>query len=292
MSDTELVVVSMVYLMCCCAVMVCGVCILMTRMRGTPGVVYGDVRDLWQSMGTSSTTSWTSPSYGTMKGTPIGSTCPSGSYVSDIIGFSGENSATNALQAWCWDPKLKKLTTRIFANKPTCGKRDRPDAKAIAMIAFTPITAVAAAALTILFPPAGALAWTAVATSVAGTLASVGMEIASGVDVSKDILKPQSGRALWDFALAGTPAGWNRWSVRPKDGEIKGLRFDAVDGKTTGWIGGGDGKTFSSAGVEKSQPSGKITTQSCPRGTILTGIKASCGDRVDGIQFTCGRPPM
>lgn len=289
MSDTELVVISLVYVMCCCMVMLCGLCVLM-RMQGKQ-VVYGDMRDLWrEKLGTSSGQVWTSPAYGTMKGTIIGGTCPSGSYISDIIGFSGQDSSTNALQAWCWNPKTKQLS-RVFANKPTCGKRDRPDAGAIAMIAFTPITALAAAALTVIFPPAGALAWTGVAASVAGTMASVGMEIAAGVDASKDILKPQSGKALWDFKLAGAPAGWNRWYVRPKDGEIKGLRLDALDGQTTQWMGGGDGKSFSSAGVEQSQPSGKITTQACPRGTLLTGIKASCGDRVDGIQFVCGPPP-
>jgi len=221
----------------------------------------------------------------------MGGTCPPGSYISDIIGFDGQGDHTNALQAWCWDPK-KKIVTRIFAGKPTCGKRDKPDGGRIALIAFTPITAIAAAALTVIFPPAGALAWAGVAASVAGTAASVGMEIAAGVDAAKDVLKPGSGRALWNVKIANSPAGWKTWSVRQEKGEIQGLQLDAVDGTTsTGWIGGGGSKVFGSGGVRQGAPVGKITTQSCPRGTIMNGISASCGDRVDGLQFTCARPP-
>jgi hypothetical protein len=273
---------------CCCLLL-----IIRRRKQGNQGgTPVGYVTNDWGSKVGTATMSgpWTSRQYGSIRENPIGRTCPKGQYITDVIGFHGQGEYTNALQAWCYDPKSKR-TTRIF-SKPTCGKRDKPDAKRGFLIALTPIIAVAAAALTVFFPPAGAAAWTGVAASVAGTAASVGMEIASGIDADKDVLKAGSGRALWDVVWTGSPYGYNRWSVREKDGVIQGLKFDGADGQTsTGWIGGNVTNVMGPSGPRLARnPTGNIVTQSCPKGYVLTGINATCGDRVDGLVMTCNRP--
>lgn len=292
MSDAAASILSLCLLCCCCSYLCWSACVVISLFLGDSS--YADQTDFWKkTLGLSAGGPWKSKVYGNQH-RPIGGDCPAGSFVTDVIGFSGQGDHTNALQFWCYDPSTQK-TSRIF-KKPTCGKRDKPDPEAIALLAFTPIVAIAATALTI-FPgtqPLGALAWTGLAVSVAGTAAWAGMEIASGIDAAKDILKPGKGRSLWPkIAWTGAPAGYYKWNVRPKDNEIKGLNLYAIDGQRTGWIGGmgSENDRFGAYGPRKKPPTDNVITQRCPPGTIITGVTASCGDRVDGIQFTCDRPP-
>ena len=287
-NNSLIIIVSVIYIFLCLS-SVSSFSSLLGFM--TKGATYGDMSSVWsRAFGTSiQSGEWSSPVYGTMKNSK-GSTCPSGSYITDMMIFHGQGDHTNAIQAWCYDPKSKN-TSRIF-DTPTCGKRDRTDAGAVGMIAANAIMAIAAAVVTVFFPPAGAAAWAGVAASVAGTTAGTALQIASAVDAKKDILKPQSGRKLWDYTYVGAPAGFYKWSVRPKDGEIKGLKVDAIDGQTTGWAGGNAGRVTGRFGPRRGVPSGKITTATCPKGKIVTGLKASCSDRVDGIQFICDVPPI
>jgi hypothetical protein len=266
-------------------------CLLLVLRRGSGGKPAGYVTENWaDKIGTATTDGpWTSRAYGSMRDKPYGRVCPKGQYVSDVIGFYGQGEHTNALQFWCFDPKTKK-TTRVFKN-PTCGKRDKPDSLSAFMVALTPIIAVVSAVLVPFSGGATAIAIAAAATA-AGTAASVGMEIASGIDAHKDVLAPGSGRKLWDVVWTGSPYGYNAWSVREKDGEIQGLKLESSDeAASTGWIGGGLAKISGPAGPRMARmPTGKFVSQKCPSGYVITGVHATCGDRVDGIQFTCNKP--
>lgn len=266
-------------------------CLLLAIRRGSSGRTSGYVTNDWASkIGTPTNTGpWTSRAYGSLRDKPIGRTCPPGQYVSDVIGFYGQGEHTNALQFWCFDPKTKK-TSRVF-KKPTCGKRDKPDSLSAFMVALTPIIAVVSAVL-IPFSGGATAMGIAAAVTIAGTAASVGMDITSGIDANKDVLAPASGRKLWDVVWTGSPYGYNEWSVREKDGEIQGIKLDSSDeAASTGWIGGGLAKINGPAGPRMARmPTGKYVTQKCPSGYVITGVEATCGDRVDGLRFTCNKP--
>jgi len=276
------------------SIVVCCMClfIINIRKRKADTLSSGYVTENWDTKaGTPTTTGpWTSPSYGSMRDNPYGRSCAEGEYITDVIGFHGQGEHTNALQAWCYNPKTKK-TTRIFKN-PTCGKRDKHDHLNSFMIALTPILAIAATAITIISGGSAAVVWVGVAATAAGTAASVGTQIASGIDAHKDVLNAGAGRKMWDVVWSGSPYGFNKWSTRAKDGEIQGLKLDGTDGEvSTDWIGGGTVRVNGPAGPRLVRaPSGKVVTQSCPTGYVVTGIEATCGDRVDGIRFVCNRP--
>lgn len=285
--DVFILLVSCLYIMLCCSAV--------SSMSSSLGISvipfggYGSAQGIWNRQGKVTPGPWTSSEYGTMKEGTSMSMCPDGSYVTDAIVFHGQADHTNAIQAWCWNPASKK-TSRIFST-PTCGKRDRPDAGAIGMEASNIFIILASAVASVFFPPAGALGAAAVAASVAGTAASVGMQAAGWADAKNKLLRPGYGRKLWDYKYIAAPAGINSWMVRPKDGEIKGLNLFGLGGEELGWAGGGSTSSFGSYGPRKTDPTGKITKGTCPKGKIVKGIKASCGDRVDGLAFLCDVPP-
>jgi len=284
---------SLILIMCC--VCIAFFCFIRMIQHGSRRANY--VVDNTRTSGKAAMTGpWTSREYGNMQGhTPIGDSCKPGEYVTDIIGFHGQGEHTNALQFWCYNPKTRK-TRRVF-KKPTCGKRDRPDHLGQFLIALTPVIAVATAIAAVFFPPAWAITpgVVTIATTAVGTAAGVALEIASGIDADNDVLKPSSGRKMWDVVWTGSPYGYNAWSLREKDGVIQGLKLSPVDtGDDTGgsaWIGGNVATVSGPSGPQMMRrPTGNITTQACPSGYVVTGVKAACGDRVDGIQFTCNRP--
>ena len=233
---------------------------------------------------------WTSPSYGTMGDNPIGGTCPKGSYITDVVAFYGQDEHTNAIQAWCWDP-VKKKEQRIF-SKPTCGKRDRPDTGKAAEYAGLGLSIAASAVATIFFPPAGAFAAAgAAALTVGATVATVATEAVIAADLNKKVLAPGGGRALWEYRYVNSPGGFYKWAVRPKDDEIQGVNIYGLGGQQLQWAGGNSRRIFGPKGPRRGEPTGQITKATCPKGKIVTGLRASCGDRVDGISFTCDAPP-
>ena len=91
--------------------------------------------------------------------------------------------------------------------------------------------AVATAIAAVFFPPAWAVTpgVVTIATTAVGTAAGVALEIASGIDADNDVLKPSSGRKMWDVVWTGSPYGYNAWSLREKDGVIQGLKLSPVD---------------------------------------------------------------
>lgn len=220
----------------------------------------------------------------------MGGTCPKGSYITDVVAFHGQGEHTNAIQAWCWDP-VKKQEQRVF-SKPTCGKRDRPDAGAAGRYAGMGISIALSAVASIFFPPAGALAAAGVAAlTVGATVATVTTEAVVAADLQNKVLSPGAGRALWEYNYVNSPGGFYKWGVRPKDGEIQGLNMYGLSGQELKWTGGNSRRIFGPTGPRRGEPTGQLTKATCPKGKIVTGIKASCGDRVDGISFICDAPP-
>jgi len=259
-----------------------------------PGSSFGDMSAVWRKQGSHVTKPgpWESDGYGTMDGhTPIGGECPSGSYITDVVAFHGQGEHTNAIQGWCWNP-AEKNATRVFSS-PTCGKRDRPDPGAIGQkIGMGLSTALAAVATVFTGGLATPLLVGAVALTVAGTATTIATEAKIASDMKNKVLAPQSGRALWEYKYQSAPAGYYRWAVRPKDGEIQGLNMYGLGGEQLGWAGGNTRRIFGPKGPRTGEPTGTITKAQCPKGKIVTGIRASCGDRVDGIQFICNTPPL
>lgn len=290
-----IVVISCLYIIMCCSAI--------SSMSTSLGISFGMRGDggassTWEKTPKVVPGPWTSSDYGTMKDGTTMSMCPEGSYVSNAMVFYGQKDHTNAIQAWCWNPSTKQ-TARIF-DSPTCGKRDRPDAGAILKFAFLDIflqvaAVTASIALTVFFPPAGAAMWALTGAMIAGTVGTTvvttAMTAAAYADAKEKLLKPGVGRKLWDYEFFDAPAGINSWMVRPKDGEIKGLKFFGLGGEEMKWAGGGSNVSSGSYGPRKTDPSGTITKGTCPKGKIVRGIKASCGDRVDGLAFLCDVPP-
>jgi hypothetical protein len=281
----------------CCFFGVSSLSSLLGILSVPGGKTYGDMSTVWRKQGSYSVKPgpWESDSYGTMDGhTPIGGECPSGSYITDVIAFHGQDEHTNAIQGFCWDPK-KKDATRIF-SPPTCGKRDHPDAKAALQKLLTPVMVwltVAATALTVV---TGGLATpllaATIALTVATTVSSITSEAIIAQKMKNEVLAPGYGRKLWDYKYKNDPAGYYRWAVRSKDGVIQGLNMYGLGGEELTWAGGNARRIFGPKGPRSGEPTGTITKAQCPKGKIVTGIRASCGDRVDGIQFICNTPPI
>jgi len=222
---------------------------------------------------------------------PSGGECPPGSYITDMVVFHGQGEHTNAIQGWCWNPS-QKTATRLFSS-PTCGKRDRPDAKAIGRLFGTAFaTAFAAVATFFSGGMAAPLLAVTVALTVGATVLTIATEAKIASDAKDKVLQPQSGRKLWKFKYQTDPGGYYRWAVRPKDGEIQGLNMYGLSGVELGWAGGNLRRIFGPKGPRSGEPTGEITKAQCPNGKIVTGIRANCGDRVDGIQFICNKPPI
>ena len=216
-----------------------------------------------------------SEAYGDMS-KPTRAVCPSGSYLTDVMAFHGQGEHTNAIQAWCFDPKTEKAT-RLFSSA-TCGKRDRPKAGNVFSDLFTTIGNI----LTLLNPIY--LAVTGVAP-----LTTQGIGLA---DAKSNLLRGGYGREVYPYKFIASPAGIYKWAVRPKDNEIQGLNLWGLRGEQMGWAGGNLSKTNGPSGPRSGHPSGNITVGACPKGKIVKGIIASCGDRVDGLKFICDAPPF
>lgn len=217
-----------------------------------------------------------SQAYGDMS-KPTRAVCPEGSYLTDVMAFHGQGEHTNAIQGWCFDPKTEKAT-RLFSSA-TCGKRDRPKAKNIFMDASNIFMLMLSGGLA---APAAVLGFASSAIPQ-----SIGL-----ADAKTNLLRGGYGRAVYDYKLIASPAGIYKWAVRPKDNEIQGLNLWGLRGEEMGWAGGNASKTIGPSGPRKGNPTGNITVGTCPKGKIVKGIVASCGDRVDGLKFICDVPPF
>lgn len=259
---------------------------MLSVLGGGNSVSYTGMDDVWGSMTKGTKVKpgkWTSKTYGNMD-KPMRGQCPEGAYLTDVMAFYGQGEHTNALQGWCYNPTTKKVN-RLF-DAPTCGKRDRPKASNVFLDGLNAIMIGIGAVIAVIpgFHGIGA----ALVAGGAGGLAIQGAGLA---DAKENLLKGGYGRAVYDYKFLASPAGIYKWKVRPKDDEIQGLNMYGLQGQELGWAGGNSGKTFGRKGPRSTDPSGTIHTGSCPKGKIVTGIEASCGDRVDGLRFTCDVPP-
>lgn len=228
---------------------------------------------------------YTSPEYGTFDGKAMRGMCPEGSYVTDVMAFYGQGEHTNAIQGWCYNPKTTKVT-RLF-DAPTCGKRDRPKASNILLDSLNAVMIGVGAVLAVVpgFQAIGA-------TMVAGGAASLAVQGVGLADAKNNLLKGGYGRGTYNYKFLASPSGIYKWKVRPKDGEIQGLNMYGLTGSEMGWAGGNKTSTFGSSGPRRGDPTGTIRTGTCAPGKIVKGIRARCGDRLDGIQFMCDVPPL
>jgi len=228
---------------------------------------------------------WESNQYGGKGGKTYRAMCPANSYVSDVIGFYGQGTHTNALQAWCYNPDTH-AASRLFDGQ-TCGKRDYPSAGAAFEFIGYMFAAITVAIGTF---GAGLAAIVPVFMSMGPTLTS---KTIGWADARKNLLKPQFGRKLYKYLYMSAGAGIYKWSVNPKNNEIHGLNLYGLTGEESGWIGGrSSGSRVGPGGPRTSlQPvlKGAITGQ-CPLGKVVVGIEANCGDRVDGLKFLCDVP--
>lgn len=221
---------------------------------------------------------WESEKYGGGGGKGSRAICPANSYITDVIGFFGQGTHTNAINAWCYNPDTHEVK-RLFAS-PTCGNRDRPSAGA----AFEFIGYMVGVALTAVFTMGLSL-------SLFGPTL-IGKTI-GWADARKNILKPQFGRKLWKYRYLSAPAGIYKWDVNPKDGEIHGINLHGLNGQMSGWIGGREGGWRVGPGGPRQYLDPVIkgkTGGRCPLGKVVVGMDARCGDRVDSIKFYCDVP--
>jgi hypothetical protein len=228
---------------------------------------------------------WESNQYGGKGGKTYRAMCPANSYVSDVIGFYGQGTHTNALQAWCYNPDTH-AASRLFDGQ-TCGKRDYPSAGAAFEFVGYMLAAITVAIGTF---GAGLAAIVPVFMWMGPTLVpkSIGW-----ADARKNLLKPQFGRKLYKYLYMSAGAGIYKWSVNPKNNEIHGLNLYGLTGEESGWIGGrSSGSRVGPGGPRKSlQPVLKdAVTGQCPLGKVVVGIEANCGDRIDGLKFLCDVP--
>jgi hypothetical protein len=279
-------------LMCCMFMCLCycmcssASSVLGTILQPTSTYSYSGMDKAWKDLGAADDKgSYTSPVYGNLGNNPMKGQCPKGSYLTDVMAFHGQGEHTNAIQGWCYDPKTQKVQ-RLF-DAPTCGKRDRPKASNVFLDGLNAMMVAIGGVLAVIpgFQAFGA-------TLIAGGAASLAVQGAGLADAKNNLLKGGYGRAVYDYNFLASPAGIYKWEVRPKDNEIQGLNMIGLQGDELGWTGGNRSRTWGSKGPRRGDPTGTIHKGRCAPGKIVTAITANCGDRLDGIQFTCDVPPL
>lgn len=146
---------------------------------------------------------WKSPEYGGYGGGGMKEyRCGPGEIVSHVVGFYGQNndSNTNAFTAFCKKPGEERINP--IMKKPTCGKRNKPDASQGFADFFSSLFAL------------------------------VNLDVLN-------VYQRDFGRKLYKNEFAGSERGFTSWGVNVKDGEIHGLRLRSQD-QTELRAGGGD----------------------------------------------------
>jgi len=224
---------------------------------------------------------WESPVYGYDKGWKIAK-CPEGTSqnITGIVlhGGEDENAQTNALHAFCSRPDFGEVTNAFPKNEVGapggCGKTS--------FFNFIEI-----------FKSIGGIFGDFFTGDFKFT--SLGIDPKDGQlyqEYIDNTIEPGFAEKSWSPYLLMSPTGITGWEVIPggkdagcpKSG-ICGLNLISAEGKETGWAGGEGNKLTDPVNHKKQKQVG-----TCPPGKIISEIRTTCGDRVDGIQFVCDVP--